>query len=443
MNTLPKFESFLSGEEKIGVIGLGYVGLPLACLLAKKFKVVGFDKNEQRIVELRNGTDRTGEIADLSELKSKNIHFAHSAEDLKKCRFLIVAVPTPVDEFKSPDLTPLIKASKTVSTALTPGTVVVYESTVYPGVTEDICVKEIEKGTTLKYLKDFFVGYSPERVNPGDREHTIDKIVKVVSGCTDEVLELVSSIYGSVIGAGIHRAKSIKVAEASKVIENIQRDINIALMNELSQLFDRIGIDTLDVLAASGTKWNFLPFKPGLVGGHCIGIDPYYLTTLANKVGFHPDVIIAGRRTNDSMGEFVGSKAIQLILKNRGQAKGRPIRVGIFGTTFKENVPDIRNTKVLDIASYLERIGVEVLMTDPMADPEEFKEEYQRDLVPMKQVTDCDAVIVAVAHKTYQKDLTLDYLKSVLVNDSKVLLDLKGMFDQKAAKQAGIVIWRM
>jgi UDP-N-acetyl-D-galactosamine dehydrogenase len=443
VSILPKFEKFLSGEEQIGVIGLGYVGLPLACLLAKKFKVVGFDKHEQRIVELRKGIDRTGEIADLSELKNKNISFVHSGDDLKKCRFIIVAVPTPVDEFKSPDLTPLIKASKTVSSVLTQGTVVVYESTVYPGVTEDICVKEIEKGTTLKYLKDFFVGYSPERVNPGDREHTIEKIIKVVSGCTDEVLDLVSNIYGSVIEAGIHKAKSIKIAEASKVIENIQRDINIALMNELSQLFDRIGIDTLDVLAASGTKWNFLPFKPGLVGGHCIGIDPYYLTTLANKVGFHPDVILAGRRTNDSMGEFVGRKTIELILKNRGLAKGRPIRVGIFGATFKENVPDVRNTKVVDIASYLERVGVEVLLTDPMADSEEFKEEYGRELVSSKLIKDCDAVIVAVAHETYKKELTLEYLKSVLIADSQVALDLKGMFDLKRAKQSGLLVWRM
>ena len=383
---------------KIGVVGLGYVGLPLALGMARSFEgTVGFDIHDAKVKELRAGWDRTGEISQESLLES-TLHRTSDIQDLRMCTFFIVAVPTPIDENKTPDLAAVIRASETVGKVLKRGDVVVYESTVYPGVTEGICAETLVRVSGLS-RKDFKLGYSPERINPGDKEHTLERIVKVVSGEDAETLEVVAATYGAIITAGVHRAPSIVVAEAAKVIENTQRDINIALMNELSHIFDRMGIRTADVLAAARTKWNFLPFTPGLVGGHCIGVDPYYLTTKAQSLGYHPEVILAGRRINDGMGAAIAQKLIKCLIHADIQPKGA--RVGILGLTFKENVTDLRNSRVPDIIHELKQFGIDPLVHDSFASAHEAKEEYGLELSELDAFQNLDGLILAVSHRTY------------------------------------------
>ena len=371
--SVPSIASFRQGESAVAVVGLGYVGLPLAVAFARHFKVIGFDLNDRRVRELASGLDRTGEVTSEA-LKGCSARFTSDPAALREARAVIVAVPTPIDEHRNPDLSPVEGASRTVGRNLSEGTVVVYESTVYPGVTEEICLPILEAESGLRCGIGFTMGYSPERINPGDKVHTLETIKKIVSGSDASTLDLLAELYGTVVKAGIHRAPSIKVAEAAKVIENTQRDLNIALMNELSIIFDRLGIDTLDVLEAAGTKWNFLPFRPGLVGGHCIGVDPYYLTFKAEELGCHPQVILAGRRINDEMGKHVAETCVKLLIR-----QGRLVnaaRVGVLGFTFKENVPDLRNTRVIDVIRELREYGLEVLVHDPLADSDEVRREY-------------------------------------------------------------------
>ena len=392
----------ISNQEKVAVLGLGYVGLPVALAMAGKFPTVGFDINEKRISELKAGHDETGEVS-KEELKAmKTISFSMDTDDLKDCTFFIVAVPTPIDNDNRPDLTPMVSASKTVAKALSKGDVVVYESTVYPGVTEEICGPLLEKLTGLKSGVDFFLGYSPERINPGDKEHTFTKITKVVSGQDEATLERVANVYASVVTAGVHKAPTIKVAEAAKVIENTQRDLNIALMNELALIFDRMDIRTKDVLEAAGTKWNFLKFFPGLVGGHCIGVDPYYLTTKAESLGYQPQVILSGRRINNGMGAFVAQKTTKFLSTagiNLAEAK-----VGVLGLTFKENVPDLRNSRVPDIVHELRAFGISPMVHDIMADKDEAQHEYNIELCEWDAVSHLDALILAVTHDGYMEE---------------------------------------
>lgn len=405
---------------KIAIIGLGYVGLPLARLFATKYSVVGFDINQPRIKELMSGIDHTLEVeADIlqSVLKNENsdnigLFCSCNLEDIGDCNYYIITVPTPVDKNNRPDLTPLYKASETVGKVIDKGDIVIYESTVYPGATEEDCIPVVEKVSGLKYNIDFFAGYSPERINPGDKEHTVEKIKKVTSGSTPEVGEKVNALYSSVIKAGTHLAPTIKVAEAAKVIENSQRDINIAFVNELKKIFDRMNIDTNAVLQAAGTKWNFLPFKPGLVGGHCIGVDPYYLAQKAQEYGYHPEIILAGRRLNDSMGEYVASEVIKKMIKQGIQIKGSNILV--LGITFKENCPDVRNTKVVDVIRELKEYNTNVTIYDPWANPQEVKHEYGLDLLTEKPQGQFDAVVLAVAHAKF-KNLDIDSLKKGIV----------------------------
>ncbi len=386
-------------SERIATIGLGYVGLPVALAFARKFPdAVGFDISERRIRELKEGHDRTNEVAPEA-LRSTTLRFTSDLAEVGKPTFIVVTVPTPIDANRQPDLTPVRKASETVGKMLTKGAVVVYESTVYPGVTEELCGPILERVSGLKQGVDFKLGYSPERINPGDKEHTLERITKVVSGEDAETLDRVANAYAAIVEAGVHRAPSIKVAEAAKVIENTQRDLNIALMNELAIIFDRLGIRTKDVLEAAGTKWNFLPFRPGLVGGHCIGVDPYYLTAKAESVGYHPQVILAGRRINDGMGAFVAQSLIKLLISQDKAIKGA--RVGILGLTFKENVPDLRNSRVPDIIAELRQFGIEPLVHDPMADPEEAHEEYGLRLSSFDELTNLDGLVLAVAHSEY------------------------------------------
>lgn len=409
---------------KIAIIGLGYVGLPLARLFATKYSVVGFDINQPRIKELMSGIDHTLEVeADIlqSVLKNENsdnigLFCSCNLEDIGDCNYYIITVPTPVDKNNRPDLTPLYKASETVGKVIDKGDIVIYESTVYPGATEEDCIPVVEKVSGLKYNIDFFAGYSPERINPGDKEHTVEKIKKVTSGSTPEVGEKVNVLYSSVIKAGTHLAPSIKVAEAAKVIENSQRDINIAFVNELKKIFDRMNIDTNAVLQAAGTKWNFLPFKPGLVGGHCIGVDPYYLAQKAQEYGYHPEIILAGRRLNDSMGEYVASEVIKKMIKQGIQIKGSNILV--LGITFKENCPDVRNTKVVDVIRELKEYGTNVTIYDPWANPEEVKHEYGLEIECKLPEGKFDAVVFAVSHKEFER---IDILK----RSDKVIYNLK------------------
>ncbi len=411
----------MSPTEKIAVIGLGYVGLPLCLALAEKFgNVIGFDINAVRVKELKNGVDVTQE-ADPAVLKKTAAQFTTSLKDLKDCTFFIITVPTPVDGNKNPDLTPVKKASEAVGNILKKGSVVVLESTVYPGVTEEICGPIIAKTSGLKQGQDFKLGYSPERINPGDKVHTLANIVKVVSGQDDETLARVAKVYESIITAGIHKAPSIKVAEAAKVIENTQRDLNISLMNELAIIFDKLDLRTKDVLAAAGSKWNFLNFTPGLVGGHCIGVDPYYLTTKAQEIGYNPEVILAGRRINDGMGAFIAQKTIKLL----GQAghKATKAKVAILGLSFKENVPDLRNSRVPDILEEFKEYGMEVLIHDPLADRKEAKEEYNITLCKDQDLKDMAALIFAVPHQTYL-DKGPTYLKKFLKPEA-VVIDVK------------------
>ena len=410
---------------KVAVIGLGYVGLPLARLFSTKYPTVGFDLNESRVKELMSGHDSTLEVADdlLQEAINKHgLLCSSKLEDLKSCNFYVIAVPTPVDENHNPDLTPLYGASTTIGKVISKGDIVVYESTVYPGVTEDECIPVVEKVSGLKYNVDFYAGYSPERINPGDKVHTVENIMKVTSGSTTEIGKIINEVYSSVIKAGTHLAPTIKVAEAAKVIENSQRDINIAFVNELSKIFNKLGIDTSDVLEAAGTKWNFLPFKPGLVGGHCIGVDPYYLAQCAQRHGYNPEIILAGRRMNDGMGEYVASQVIKLMLKKGIQVLES--NVLILGFTFKENCPDVRNTKVIDIVTALNDYNVNVTIYDPWANPVIAKREYGVEVVNTLPLTKFDGAILAVAHKEFS---VLDI--NNLVADNSVIFDVKGVLD--------------
>jgi UDP-N-acetyl-D-galactosamine dehydrogenase len=410
--------------ERIAVIGLGYVGLPVALAFARKFPgTIGFDINEAKVKELASGFDRTGEI-DKATLTSAGLEMTADPSKLKAATFFVVAVPTPVDVDNRPDLTPVVKASETVGRALKKGDVVVYESTVYPGVTEDLCGPVLSKISCLA-RQDFFLGYSPERINPGDKLHTLERITKVVSGEDDKTLERVAQVYGAIIDAGVFRAASIKVAEAAKVIENTQRDLNIALMNELALIFDRMGIRTRDVLAAAGTKWNFLKFTPGLVGGHCIGVDPYYLTTKAEQLGYQPQVILAGRRINNQIGPYVAQRTVKLLIHAQKPVKGA--RVGVLGLTFKEDVADIRNSKVPDILTELREFGVQPMLTDPYADPDETKHEYNLGLSKLEELVDLDALILAVSHKQYL-EMGVDSLLARL-KPGGVLVDVKSAID--------------
>ncbi|MDN6736296.1 MAG: nucleotide sugar dehydrogenase [Tetragenococcus koreensis] len=423
-------------NRKIAVVGLGYVGLPVAIAFGKKQEVIGFDINETRINELKRGYDCTNEVTD-EDLKVSNVKFTSQPEELSKVDFIIVAVPTPINKNNQPNLTPLIKASETVGKALTKDTIVVYESTVYPGATEEDCVPVLEKFSGLTNGEDFFVGYSPERINPGDKIHTFETITKVVSGQTPEVLNIVAEVYSMVVKAGVHKASSIKVAEAAKVIENTQRDVNIALMNEIAIIFDKVGIDTNEVLEASGTKWNFLNFKPGLVGGHCIGVDPYYLTHKAQELGHHPEVILAGRRINDNMAKHIASNIIKELLKKGIEVQG--MTINLLGLTFKENCPDLRNTKVIDIVRELEDYGMNVNVNDVEADKETAKKLYDIDLKDKNEMTKSDGLIFAVSHNDYIENNN-SYLE--LLNDNGVLIDIKSLIKDTDLKQSQ-TIWRL
>ena len=413
-------------ETKICVIGLGYVGLPLARLFSTKYRTIGFDKNPSRVKSLMQGHDATLEVSDelLQEALRKGFTCTSDIEEIRDCNFYVVAVPTPVDENNSPDLTPLYGASETVGKVMGKGDIVVYESTVYPGVTEDECIPVVERVSGLKLNRDFYAGYSPERINPGDKEHTVEKIKKVTSGSTPEIGEKIDRIYSSVITAGTHLAPSIKVAEAAKVIENSQRDINIAFVNELSKIFTRMGIDTQEVLSAASTKWNFLPFKPGLVGGHCIGVDPYYLAQCAQRYGYNPELILSGRRMNDGMGEYVANQVIKLMLKKGIQVLHSSILV--LGFTFKENCPDVRNTKVVDIVRSLEEYHLDITIYDPWANPETARGEYGLEVTKEKPEGKFDAAILAVAHNEF---MGLDL--NGLLKSKHVIYDVKGILDKQ------------
>lgn len=428
------FEALLAKEAPIAVIGLGYVGLPIALEFARRFRVVGFDINKDRVEMMRRHVDPSGEL-EAEAFAGCDIHFSCDEEDLKACRFFIVAVPTPIDAHTMPDLKPLISASRTVGRVIKRGDCVVFESTVYPGCTEEDCVPVIESISGLLYKKDFKVGYSPERINPGDKEHTLTRITKVVSGCDAETLDLVAQVYGSIITAGVFKATSIKVAEAAKIIENTQRDLNIALMNELSMIFDRMHINTYEVLEAAGTKWNFLKFFPGLVGGHCIGVDPYYLTYKSKAMGHDPKVILSGRAINDNMGAYIAKRTVQKLTKmgkNPGQSKAL-----VLGATFKENVSDIRNSKVADVVNELLAFSMQVDVTDPYADAAEVKHEYGFSLV-QEPNGGYDVIIVAVAHNEY-KDLPEEWFKRHAAEQA-LLVDIKGLYNGKAT---GMTYWSL
>lgn len=413
---------------KIAVIGLGYVGLPLAVEFGKKHTVVGFDINADRIAALNSGTDHTLEVSDEELTQATHLSYSSDIAALKDCNFFIVTVPTPIDDYKQPDLTPLIKASEAIGGLLKPDDIVVYESTVYPGATEEVCIPVLEKVSGLTFNQDFYAGYSPERINPGDKEHRVTNILKVTAGSTPEVADFVDEVYNLIITAGTHKAASIKVAEAAKVIENTQRDVNIALINELAVIFNKMGIDTQAVLEAAGTKWNFLPFRPGLVGGHCIGVDPYYLTHKAQAIGYNPEIILAGRRLNDSMGEYVVTQLVKTMIKKRIQVEGA--KVLILGLSFKENCPDVRNTKVIDIVHELQEYNIDVDVYDPWVEAKEAKREY--DITPISRPVSnqYDAVILAVAHSEFV-DMGVEHIRS-LGKNNHVLYDLKYVFDKEA-----------
>ena len=413
----------------LGIIGLGYVGLPLAVEFGKKYPTLGFDINSKRIDELKQGHDFTLEVSTEELADSALISYSANVDDLKNCNVYIVTVPTPIDNHKQPDLTPLIKASAMLAKVMNKGDIVIYESTVYPGATEEVCLPEIERNCQLVFNKDFFAGYSPERINPGDKEHRVTNILKVTSGSTPEIADFIDSLYKSIITAGTYKASSIQVAEAAKVIENTQRDLNIALINELAVIFNKLNIDTEEVLKAAGTKWNFLPFRPGLVGGHCIGVDPYYLTHKAQAIGYNPEVILAGRRINDSMGEYVVSQLVKTMLKRKLPVNGANVLV--MGLTFKENCPDVRNTKIVDIVTELGEFDVNVDVYDPWVNPEEAKHEYDIDLISAPKQAHYDAVIFAVAHHQF-KALSADEIKAMM-KEEHVIYDLKYMLDKELA----------
>jgi len=423
----------------IAVVGLGYVGLPLAVEFGKKYRTIGFDLSPEKVAAYRRHVDPTGEVSSEDLKAAIRLEMGTDPAALKEADFVIVAVPTPVDDARQPDFTPLIGSSKSVGRNLKQGAIVVFESTVYPGATEEVCIPIIERESGKTWKKDFFVGYSPERINPGDKERTVTKILKIVSGDTPETLATVQKIYGSVITAGVYPASSIMVAEAAKVIENTQRDLNIALMNELAIIFDKIGIDTLEVLQAAGTKWNFLPFRPGLVGGHCIGVDPYYLTHKAQKLGYHPEVILAGRRINDGMGKFVAEQTIKQMVKKGHPVKDCPIIV--LGLTFKEDCPDLRNSRVIDVIRELESYGARVIVHDPVADAAEARHEYGVELTAWENLPSSAAIVAAVNHREFKARPGADF-QSRLKKDG-VVIDVKSMFDRAAFAGTGIDHWRL
>ncbi|MGZ9721700.1 nucleotide sugar dehydrogenase [Rhizobium miluonense] len=426
-------------SEKIAVIGLGYVGLPVAIALAGKFPdVVGFDIKASRVAALNAGEDDTREVSP-ERLKESRLRISSDIEDLRDRDIFIVAVPTPIDRNRQPDLRPMISASRTVGKALKKGGIVVYESTVYPGVTEDVCGPVLAEVSGLCQGEDFHLGYSPERINPGDKEHTFERIVKVVAGDSEETLERIAAVYGAVVEAGIHKAPSIKVAEAAKVIENTQRDLNIALMNELSIIFEKMDIRTADVLNAARTKWNFLPFTPGLVGGHCIGVDPYYLTAKAEELGYHPEVILSGRRINDGMGAFIAQKLIKMLVSAQKPINGA--RIGIFGLTFKENVPDLRNSRVPDIIRELHQFGIKPLVHDPMANHYEAEEEYGVRLAALDDFGRLDAIVLAVPHKSYLADSAAEILN--LLGENGVVVDVKAALERDNPRLDGHAVWSL
>jgi len=427
-------------NAKIAIIGLGYVGLPLAVEFGRRRPVLGFDINPTRIAALNSGQDSTLEVSAENLKAAHHLKFSTDPEALESCGIFIVTVPTPVDQAHRPDLTPLVKASETVGRAMPQGALVIYESTVYPGATEEVCVPVLEEFSGKKFNVDFHCGYSPERINPGDKVNTLTKIKKITSGSTSEIADAVDTLYGSIITAGTHKASSIKVAEAAKVIENTQRDLNIALINELSVIFQRLGIDTLDVLEAAGSKWNFLPFRPGLVGGHCIGVDPYYLTHKAEQVGYHPQVILAGRRINDDMARYVARNTIKLMLKN-GMDVPR-CRIGVLGITFKENCPDIRNSKVADLVREFEAWGAQVVVADPWANADEVQQEYGVQLGNIDASNPVDALVVAVGHNEYRQATPAD-LRALCRGVHPVLADVKSLFDRHQAADAGFTVFRL
>lgn len=436
------YQKIVNGEEKISLVGLGYVGMPIAVSFAKKVKVVGFDLNVKKIELYKSGIDPTNEVGD-EVIKNTTVEFTADETKLREAKFHIVAVPTPVNDDHTPDLTPVEGASTIVGRNLTKGSIVVYESTVYPGVTEDICIPILERESGLKCGVDFKVGYSPERINPGDKVHRLETIVKIVSGMDDESLEEIANVYELVVEAGVHRAESIKVAEAAKVIENSQRDINIAFMNELSIIFNKMGIDTQSVLKAAGTKWNFLKFYPGLVGGHCIGVDPYYLTYKAEQLGYHSQIILSGRRINDDMGKYVAESVVKNLIKADLHIKNA--KVAILGFTFKENCPDTRNTKIIDIYNELKEYGITAMVSDPAADADEAEHLYGMKFVDINTIKDCDAVILAVAHEQFKSLTQADFDKMFKScdNSKKVLADIKGLLNRKEYENAGYNYWRL
>lgn len=435
------YEKIVNGEEKVSLVGLGYVGMPIAVAFSKKVKVIGFDLNAKKIELYKNGIDPTNEVGNEA-IKNCTVDFTADETRLREAKFHIVAVPTPVNDDHTPDLTPVEGASKIVGRNLAKGSVVVFESTVYPGVTEEVCVPILERESGLKCGEDFKIGYSPERINPGDKVHRLETIKKIVSGMDEDTLDTVAKVYELVVEAGVHRAESIKVAEAAKVIENSQRDINIAFMNELSIIFNKMGIDTKSVLEAAGTKWNFLKFYPGLVGGHCIGVDPYYLTYKAEELGYHSQIILSGRRINDDMGKYVAENTVKNLIKADVSIKNA--KVAILGFTFKENCPDTRNTKIIDIYNELREYGITPIIADPEADADEAKRLYGVDFVGIDDVKDCDAVILAVAHEQF-KDITMaDFENMFKQSENKnVLVDIKGLLDRKEYENAGYIYWRL
>jgi len=435
------YEKLVKREEKLSLVGLGYVGMPIAVAFSKKIDVVGFDLNKKKIEMYQNGIDPTKEVGNEA-IAACTVDFTCDEAKLKEAKFHIVAVPTPVNPDHTPDLTPVEGASRILGRNLTKGCIVVFESTVYPGVTEEVCVPILEKESGLKCGVDFKVGYSPERINPGDKVHRLETITKIVSGMDEETLEEVAKVYELVVDAGVHRASSIKVAEAAKVIENSQRDINIAFMNELSIIFNKMGIDTKSVLEAAGTKWNFLKFFPGLVGGHCIGVDPYYLTYKAEQLGYHSQIILSGRRINDDMGKYVAESLVKNLIK--ADVAVKDARVAVLGFTFKENCPDTRNTKIIDIVNELREYGIEPLITDPVADKEEAEREYGISFAQDSDIKDMDAVVLAVSHAEYA-DITMEQIDGMYADNGKkkVLVDIKGILNREAYEKAGYLYWRL
>lgn len=425
--------------EVIAIVGLGYVGLPLAVAFGKLTSTIGYDLSIQKIDEIRNHNDSSGTVSEEELQAATRLLVTHSAADLGKADFIIVAVPTPIDAARKPDFAPLISASRDIGRHMKRGATIIYESTVYPGATEEVCIPELEKISGLAWGKDFHVAYSPERINPGDKQHVLQNTVKVVAGDSPEVLERVAKLYERIVEAGVHRVSSIKVAEAAKVIENTQRDLNIALMNELAVIFNMLNLDTLEVLEAAGTKWNFLSFRPGLVGGHCIGVDPYYLTYKAEMLGYHPEVILAGRRINDSMGKYLAEQTVKQMIQAGSHIKGA--KVIVLGITFKEDVPDVRNSKVVDLVRELQSYGIEVQLHDPVADARDVKNEYGLDLIEWESLPVAEAIVVAVAHRQYRQMPALEYQKKA--KPGACLVDVKSVFDPTSLTAAGLRLWRL